>query len=171
MVFAGGVSEATHFMTHSSVVDYRDANMVTGIRTLHTRAASTANIGSTTWNIENVWRLDAEFGEVEHMRRQIYGASDTLHEGVRFGLLWVHEWPTPFQGNNGTAEEDREYEDDQTRIYIGTSRNGFDFDLDWVYAGICPKGWCCHLHVSLCVPCRSAPHSTWKTWYMGWWRS
>lgn len=94
-----------------------------GIRGTRILSTTSSDLSTAKWILEAAWKLDMEYGEHEHLRRQIYSLTSTLYEGVHFGLFRVLEWP------RGTSEGQ-----DMLRIYVGTSRDGIHYDHSWIYA-------------------------------------
>ena len=70
----------------------------------------------TAWTLVRTWEFDCE-GPNEYRRRQIYGLTDWMHEGIHFAMMKVFS-------AGGFID-----------FYIGTSRDGAHWDLSWVYAG------------------------------------
>ena len=63
-----------------------------------------------------------------------------IHEGVYFGLMDVYTMGKShfFDGYDYTTKHDDDYMD----FYIGTSRDGMNFDKSWIYArkAFVPRG-------------------------------
>ena len=93
----------------------------------------------TDWKLVRNWIFDRE-GEKEFLRRQIYALTDWIHHDVHFALMTVYEWPG--DTSEGPADLVKRHEKDVMNYYIGTSRDGDSWDLDWVYAGkpFLPRG-------------------------------
>ena len=93
----------------------------------------------TAWKTVRSWVFDRE-GPKERKRRQIYSCNDWIYHGVHFGILSVYEWPG--DSSEGGTDLDKRHHHDVMNYYIGTSRDGDDWDLSWVYAGkpIVPRG-------------------------------
>jgi len=97
-----------------------------GIRGIRTLVTNSSNLSHARWALANAWALDMEYGQHEHLRRMIYQVTSTLYAGVYFGFLDVLEWPRD--------ESAQLPQGDVNRIYVGTSRDGINFDLRWIYA-------------------------------------
>ncbi len=93
----------------------------------------------TNWKLVRHWMFDRE-GPEEYLRRQIYALTDWISHGVHFALMTVIEWPSDF--SEGPLDFHQRHERDIVNFYIGTSRDGDRWDLDWVYAGepMIPRG-------------------------------
>ena len=85
----------------------------------------------TNWKLVRNWIFDRE-GPAETSRRQIYALTDWLHHDVHFALMTVYEWPG--DTSEGPADLVKRHERDVMNFYIGTSRDGNSWNLDWVYA-------------------------------------
>lgn len=100
----------------------------------------------TAWQTVRQWHFDRE-GPSEFQRRQIYGMTDWIYEGIHFGLLMVHEWPDETPGQQVRLKTDSidhqtRHDRDVMETYIGTCRDGANWDCQWVYAGkpLVPRG-------------------------------
>ena len=83
--------------------------------------------------------LDRE-GRQEGKRRQIYSLTDWIYEGVHFGLMLAYEWPGDV--SEGGHDLVKRHERDICNFYITPSRDTYNWDLTWVYAGqpMIPRG-------------------------------
>lgn len=95
------------------------------------------------WKTTRSWKFDRE-GENERWRRQIYGLTLWPYEGVHFALMSVYEFPpkqlpTPYDNK---PDYRTRHQRDIMNFYIATSRDGDNWDLSWVYAGMpmIPRG-------------------------------
>jgi len=91
------------------------------------------------WTVVRNWRFDREDPE-EWRRRQIYGLTDWIYEGVHFALMMVMEWPEDM--SEGPKDYHKRHERNLLEFYIATSRDGDSWDLHWVYEGkpMIPRG-------------------------------
>jgi hypothetical protein len=91
------------------------------------------------WRTVRSWMLDRE-GRQEAKRRQIYSLTDWIYEGVHFGLLLAYEWPGDV--SEGGHDLVKRHERDICNFYITPSRDTYNWDLTWVYAGqpMIPRG-------------------------------
>jgi hypothetical protein len=92
------------------------------------------------WRMLSEWRFDRE-GKEEDRRRQVYALTCWIHEGVKFGLVTVYEYPGDLR--EGTETDPlRRHERDIMNCYLATSRDAASWDLSWVYAGapLIPRG-------------------------------
>ncbi len=92
----------------------------------------------TAWKTVRQWCFDRE-GPDEFRRRQIYGMTDWIYEGIHFGLLMVYQWPdeTPGQPPRLTSDDvdhHKRHDRDVIDFFIATCRDGANWDLHWVYA-------------------------------------
>ena len=90
----------------------------------------------TGWTTVRSWKFDRE-GESERWRRQIYGLTDWIYQGLHFALMSVYEFPPsaippPYADKPDYRTRHRR---DIMNFYIATSRDGDDWDLGWVYDG------------------------------------
>jgi len=83
------------------------------------------------WKVVRNWVFDRE-GKDEHRRRQIYSVNDWVHHGVHFGLMSVYEWPG--DTSEGPTDLKTRHERDVMNYYLATSRDGDQWDLQWIYA-------------------------------------
>ena len=97
-----------------------------GVRFLRNEAANLTAPGvAGRWTIAQRFYLDLQHGaNLEPLRRQLYALTVVPYSGLFFGLLNVLEWP---EGGDGGQT---------MRIYLGTSRDGLNFDLRYIYAGL-----------------------------------
>lgn len=90
----------------------------------------------TGWKTLREWHFDRD-GADEYARRQIYGMTDWIYEGIHFGLLLVYEWPDIAANGAAFDTNDKElfvrHERDIMNFYIATCRDGVNWDFDWVY--------------------------------------
>lgn len=97
----------------------------------------------TGWTTVENWKFDQE-GTDEYQRRQIYAITDWIYEGVHFGLMAVYEYPAEPPQTLRTTDIDHysRHEEDVINFYIGTSRDGTNWDATWVYAEqpLVPRG-------------------------------
>ncbi|MBN2296170.1 MAG: hypothetical protein JXM70_27310 [Pirellulales bacterium] len=95
----------------------------------------------TAWKTVRSWKFDRE-GPQEHLRRQIYGMTDWIHESVHFAIMLVYEWPDNPPLKTTGVDHLKRHERDVMNFYIATSRDGDDWDLSWVYAQkpLVPRG-------------------------------
>ena len=93
----------------------------------------------TGWKVVRNWRFDREDPE-EWKRRQIYGLTDWIYQGVHFALMMVIEWPEDM--SEGPKDYHKRHERNLLEFYIATSRDGDSWDLRWVYDGktMIPRG-------------------------------
>ncbi len=93
----------------------------------------------TNWKVVRNWIFDRE-GKDEHRRRQIYSVNDWINHGVHFGLMSVYEWPG--DTSEGPTDLAKRHERDVMNYYLATSRDGDQWDLQWIYANqpIVPRG-------------------------------
>ena len=97
------------------------------------------------WKTVRQWRFERE-GPNEFRRRQIYGMTDWIYEGIHFGLMMVYEWPKEGPGNMKLKTEGVDYhkrhDRDVMNFYIAPCRDGANWDLQWVYAEkpLVPRG-------------------------------
>ncbi len=91
------------------------------------------------WKVVRNWRFDREDPE-EWKRRQIYGLTDWIYQGIHFALMMVIEWPGDM--SEGPKDYHKRHERNLLEFYIATSRDGDSWDLSWVYAGkpMIPRG-------------------------------
>ncbi len=80
----------------------------------------------TGWTTVREWHFDRE-GPNEFLRRQIYGMTDWIYEGIHFGLLMVYEWPdeTPGQQPKLRTEDidhHKRHDRDVMEFYIAPCR-------------------------------------------------
>ncbi|MFO1092445.1 MAG: hypothetical protein U0992_03900 [Planctomycetaceae bacterium] len=87
----------------------------------------------TNWTTLREWKLDQD-GPEEFRRRQIYTMTDWQRHGVHFGLFSIYEWPNDFSEGRET-DHVRRHERDVLNYYLGTSRDGIDWNYEWIYAG------------------------------------
>ena len=88
----------------------------------------------TDWTTLRSWKFDRE-GASERWRRQIYGLTDWIYQGLHFALMSVYEFPPraippPYAGK---PDYRTRHQRDIMNFYIGTSRDGDHWDLGWVY--------------------------------------
>ena len=88
----------------------------------------------TDWTTLRSWKFDRE-GASERWRRQIYGLTDWIYQGLHFALMSVYEFPPraippPYAGK---PDYRTRHQRDIVNFYIGTSRDGDHWDLGWVY--------------------------------------
>jgi hypothetical protein len=88
----------------------------------------------TGWTTLREWKLDRE-GPEEFRRRQIYAMTDWQRHGVHFGLCTIYEWPNDFSEGRDTNHM-RRHERDVLNFYLATSRDGVEWNLEWIYAGL-----------------------------------
>ncbi len=95
----------------------------------------------SNWTTVRSWKFDRE-GPEEVKRRQVYALTNTIYEGVHFGLIWVYEWPVAAPTLRRDVDYDKRHERDVMNLYLGTSRDGNTWDLSWVYAEkpLIPRG-------------------------------
>ena len=95
----------------------------------------------TGWKTVRGWKFDRE-GNKEYERRQLYSLTDWIHEGIHFALMQVYEWPDQPPRKRTGGDVYKRHEQDVSNFYIGTSRDGDNWDLSWVYAGepLVPRG-------------------------------
>ena len=79
------------------------------------------------------WHFCRE-GPKEYLRRQIYTLPVWIYEGIYFGLVSVYEYPADITEGTATDQMTR-HERNVMNYYLATSRDGDDWDLEWVYAG------------------------------------
>ncbi|MFH1741257.1 MAG: hypothetical protein ABIH23_19815, partial [bacterium] len=96
-------------------------------------------VDPTNWTTIRNWKFDRE-GPEEGLRRQIYGLTDWIYEGVHFGLMHVFEYADDH--SEGDCDLVKRHERDVSNYYIAPSRDGDSWDLSWVYASkpIVPRG-------------------------------
>ena len=77
----------------------------------------------------------------EALRRQIYVMTDSIYQGVHFGLMAVLEYPTDVSEGVETDHVTR-HERSVENYYFATSRDGVHWNFHWVYAGqpLVPRG-------------------------------
>ncbi|MBL8850370.1 MAG: hypothetical protein JNG89_11885 [Planctomycetaceae bacterium] len=85
------------------------------------------------WTILREWTLDRE-GPDEFRRRQLYAMTDWQRHGLHFGLFSIYEWPHDFS-EGLDSDHVRRHERDVLNFYLGTSHDGIDWNLEWIYAG------------------------------------
>ena len=88
----------------------------------------------TDWTMVRSWKFDRE-GASERWRRQIYGLTDWIYQGLHFALMSVYEFPPraippPYAGK---PDYRTRHQRDILNFYIATSRDGDHWDLGWVY--------------------------------------
>lgn len=110
------------------------------VRGTRTMTCKDLKADPTDWKLVRHWHFNKE-GPREYRRRQIYAITDWIRHGVHFALMSVYEWPSDFSEGT-TTDHHRRHERDVMNFYIGTSRDGNNWDLKWVYAGqpIVPRG-------------------------------
>jgi hypothetical protein len=75
-------------------------------------------------------------GDAEDFRRQLFALTEWLYEGFHFAIMSVYEFPElerKLRTTNPTPEYEKRHDHDFMGFYIGTSRDGEDWDLQWVY--------------------------------------
>ena len=92
------------------------------------------------WELVRHWHFDRE-GPKEYLRRQIYALPVWIYEDVYFGLMSVYDYPADISEGTSTDQVSR-HERNVMNYYLATSRDGDDWDLEWVYAGrpFVPRG-------------------------------
>jgi hypothetical protein len=115
----------------------------------------------TAWKTVREWCFDRE-GPNEFQRRQIYGMTDWIYEGIHFGLMMVFEWPDETPGQAPQVKTDgidhyKRHDRDVMEFYIAPCRDGANWNLDWVYAGkpLVPRGPDGSFDKDMIVPCSS----------------
>ena len=90
----------------------------------------------TGWTTVRSWKFDRE-GAGERWRRQIYGLTDWIYQGLHFALMSVYEFPPRAIPPPYADKPDyrTRHQRDIMNFYIATSRDGDDWDLGWVYDG------------------------------------
>mmetsp|Transcript_24769 Transcript_24769/g.54326 ORF Transcript_24769/g.54326 Transcript_24769/m.54326 type:complete len:626 (+) Transcript_24769:38-1915(+) len=98
--------------------------------------------GEVPFTIRKQWYL-GRFGTLEQYRRQSLGLLQSMHGGVRFGLLQLHEWPWLKSGCDASKStcntEMKEFvarhfnRTDFVQPYLLTSRDGIHYNFQWVY--------------------------------------
>lgn len=114
----------------------RDGNEIRGNRVM---VNPDVKANPTAWTTLRQWQFDRE-GPNEFRRRQVYGLTDWIYEGVHFGLPLVLEWADEPLGQEGRLQTDgvdhyKRHDRDVMETYIAPCRDGVDWDLQWVYAG------------------------------------
>lgn len=104
------------------------------IRGMRVMANPDVKSNPTGWITLREWKLDRD-GPDEHRRRQIYTMTDWRRHDVHFGLFSIYEWPNDFSEGRET-DHIRRHERDILNFYLGTSRDGIDWNLEWIYAGV-----------------------------------
>ena len=90
----------------------------------------------TNWTTVRNWRFDRE-GPDETRRRMIYALTNWIYEGVHFAMMSVYEYPEVsrlLRSGNPIPDYHQKHDHDFMSYYIGTSRDGDSWDLQWVYA-------------------------------------
>ncbi len=121
----------------------RDGSEIRGCRVM---VNPDVKANPTDWKTVREWCFDRE-GPEEFRRRQIYGMTDWIYEGIHFGLMMVYEWPDETPGaslkvKNENLDYQTRHERDVMNFYIAPCRDGANWDLQWVYAEqpLVPRG-------------------------------
>ena len=87
------------------------------------------------WKTLKSWKFDQE-GSYERWRRQIYGLTDWIYEGLHFTLMSVYEYPPKKLPVTYADQPDyhTRHQRDIMNFYIASSRDGNNWDLSLVYA-------------------------------------
>jgi hypothetical protein len=105
-----------------------------------TRAMTNPNVkaDATAWKTVRKWRFDRE--KDEHKRRQIMCFTNTIYEGVHFGLVNVYTHPEDL--SEGKYDLHKRHERDVIDYFIATCRGDEKWNLSWIYADkpIVPRG-------------------------------
>jgi len=98
-----------------------------GVRLLYNPSANLVS-SAGRWQVARRFYLDLQYGaHLEHLRRQLYTMTVTMYADVYYALITVLEWPKEMSTTPGADSE---------RIYLATSRDGLNYDLRWIYAGV-----------------------------------
>ena len=67
-------------------------------------------------------------------KRQFHHITCWFYEGIYFGIMNVLETPNPTGKTHAGGDFETRFEEDVAEYYIGTSRDGLNFDKSWVHA-------------------------------------
>ena len=119
--------------------DFGSGGGVTEIRGNRCETNPDVNADPTNWTrLDNSWYFNSEPNEPS--RRQVYGLTSTIYEGLHLALMQVYEWPGDM--SEGPYDTYVRHDRDIINTYLATSRDGENWDLSWVYAEqpIVPRG-------------------------------
>lgn len=86
----------------------------------------------TNWTTQKEWIFDRQ-GEAEKQRRQIYTLTDWVYYQQHFALMSVYEHIDDF--SEGPQNKQQRHDKDIMNVYLGTSRDGMNWDFKAVYDG------------------------------------
>lgn len=120
--------------------DFGTAGGATELRGTRSLTNPSPKTDPTNWSPVREWIFDKE-GKDEAQRRQIYAATCWIYESVYFALLSVYDYPGDVTEGKLTDTHKR-HERDVMNFYIATSRDGYLWDMHWVYADqpLIPRG-------------------------------
>lgn len=129
--------EAQVYWLHTRT-DYRsDYSKHERIRGHRSMVNADLKANPANWITVRNWQFDRE-GPDEFLRRQIYSLTTWIHEGIYFGIISVYEQPDvdrKLRTETEIPDYVKRHEQDVMNFYIGTSRDGSSWNLDWVYQG------------------------------------
>jgi len=82
------------------------------------------------WKLQKEWIFDRQ-GEAEKQRRQIYALTDWKYHDQHFALMSVYEHIDDF--SEGPQNKHKRHDKDIMNVYLGTSRDGVNWNLNSVY--------------------------------------
>ena len=82
------------------------------------------------WTLQREWIFDKQ-GASEIQRRQIYALTDWIYHGQHFALMSVYEHIDDF--SEGAQNKMARHDKDIMNVYLGTSRDGMNWDDRLVY--------------------------------------
>lgn len=121
------------------------------------------------WTLQREWIFDKQ-GASEIQRRQIYALTDWMYHGQHFALMSVYEHIDDF--SEGAQSRIARHDRDIMNVYLGTSRDGVNWDDRLVYQQhpLIPRGERGSFDNGMVIPASSIVTHANRHWiyYCGW---